>query len=118
MQKKTRATAILSLLFIFATAMIMSGCSGKGKDAKGAFIEFPEGLTWFNVPRPLTMDELKGHVVLLDFWTYSCINCIHAIPKLKTLEEKYEYEPVVFIGVHSPKFENEKKADNVRSAIL
>ena len=60
---------------------------------------------------------MKGKVVLLDFWTYGCINCIHIIPDLKRLEEKYANQLVV-IGVHSAKFENEKETENIRRIIL
>ncbi|MDG6027676.1 MAG: redoxin domain-containing protein [Candidatus Brocadia sp.] len=79
--------------------------------------ELTGGTAWLNVSRPLTMAELKGKVVLLDFWTYCCINCMHIIPDLKKLEAKYPNELVV-IGVHSAKFENERDADNIRQAIL
>ncbi|BBO16653.1 conserved hypothetical protein [Candidatus Brocadia pituitae] len=79
--------------------------------------EFTGGTVWLNVSRPLTLAELKGKVVLLDFWTYCCINCMHIIPDLKKLEAKYPNELVV-IGVHSAKFENERDADNIRQAIL
>jgi thiol-disulfide isomerase/thioredoxin len=79
--------------------------------------EFPPGLDWLNTDRPLTMAELRGKVVLLDFWTYGCINCIHIIPDLKKLEEKYADELVV-IGVHSAKFENEGQTENIRNIIL
>lgn len=79
--------------------------------------DFPPGLAWLNTDRPLTMAELKGKVVLLDFWTYACINCLHVIPELKYLEAKYADELVV-IGVHSAKFDNEKLTENIRQAIL
>jgi thiol-disulfide isomerase/thioredoxin len=79
--------------------------------------EFPTNLDWLNTGRPLTLSELQGKVVLLDFWTYGCINCIHIIPDLKRLEEKYAEELVV-IGVHSAKFENEGETDNIRRIIL
>lgn len=72
---------------------------------------------WLNTERPLSLAALKGKVVLLDFWTYGCINCIHIIPDLKKLEKKYPNELVV-IGVHSAKFENEKDTDNIRQIIL
>ncbi|MEO8434244.1 MAG: thioredoxin-like domain-containing protein [Pyrinomonadaceae bacterium] len=72
---------------------------------------------WFNIDQPLSLAALKGKVVLLDFWTYGCINCIHIIPDLKKLEHKYPNELVV-IGVHSAKFENEKESDNIRQIIL
>src|SRR3954471_13026779 len=51
--------------------------------------EFPTGLEWINVPAPLTLQSLRGKVVILDFWTYGCINCIHMIPTLRQLEQKY-----------------------------
>ena len=79
--------------------------------------DFPATLEWLNTDKPLTLRDLRGKVVLLDFWTYCCINCIHIIPDLKKLEAKYPNELVV-IGVHSAKFENEKDAENIRSAIL
>lgn len=78
---------------------------------------FPAGLQWLNTDKPLRLADLRGKVVLIDFWTYCCINCIHTIPDLKKLEAKYPNELVV-IGVHSAKFENEKEAQNIRQAIL
>lgn len=65
--------------------------------------EFPDGLDWINVPAPLRLDDLRGKVVLLDFWTYGCINCIHILPDLERLEDEFAEELVV-IGVHSAKF--------------
>jgi len=79
--------------------------------------EFPEGMQWLNTERPLSIRQLRGKVVLLDFWTYCCINCIHIIPDLKKLEHKYPNELVV-IGVHSAKFTAEKGTENIRQAIL
>ncbi len=73
--------------------------------------------SWLNVSKPLTLADFKGKVVLLDFWTYCCINCMHIIPDLKKLETKYSKELVV-IGVHSAKFQNEREAENIRQAIL
>ena len=72
---------------------------------------------WLNTDKPLTLSALKGKVVLLDFWTYGCINCMHIIPDLKRLERKYPNELVV-IGVHSAKFANEKETENIRRIIL
>ncbi|MBV9958738.1 MAG: redoxin domain-containing protein, partial [Acidobacteria bacterium] len=72
---------------------------------------------WLNTDKPLSLAALKGKVVLLDFWTYGCINCIHIIPDLKRLEKKYSNQLVV-IGVHSAKFENEKETDNIRRIIM
>jgi thiol-disulfide isomerase/thioredoxin len=79
--------------------------------------EISGGRGWLNTDKPLSLAALKGKVVLLDFWTYGCINCIHIIPDLKKLEEKYARQLVV-IGVHSAKFENEKLTENIRRIIL
>jgi len=75
------------------------------------------GLGWLNTDHPLSLPELRGRIVLLDFWTYCCINCMHILPDLHTLEERYPRELVV-IGVHSAKFEEEGQTDNIRQAIL
>lgn len=72
---------------------------------------------WLNTDKPLSIAALKGKIVLLDFWTYGCINCIHIIPDLKKLEAKYSKNLVV-IGVHSAKFENEGETENIRKIIL
>ena len=72
---------------------------------------------WLNIDKPLQLSALKGKVVLLDFWTYGCINCLHIIPDLKRLEAKYPHELIV-IGVHSAKFDNEKETENIRRIIL
>jgi thiol-disulfide isomerase/thioredoxin len=79
--------------------------------------ELTGGTAWLNVPKPLSLHDLKGKIVLLDFWTYCCINCMHIIPDLKKLEAKYRKELVV-IGIHSAKFENERDTENIRQAIL
>jgi DNA-binding beta-propeller fold protein YncE len=79
--------------------------------------EITGGRGWLNTDKPLSIAALKGKVVLLDFWTYGCINCIHIIPDLKKLEAKYRNQLVV-IGVHSAKFENEKETENIRRIIL
>jgi len=73
---------------------------------------------WLNTDRPIRLADLRGQVVLLDFWTYCCINCMHVFPDLRYLEEKYAKEPFVVIGVHSGKFSQEKDAANIRQAIL
>lgn len=78
--------------------------------------DFPAGSHWLNVSRPLSLQELRGHYVLLDFWTYCCINCMHVLPDLQRLEDQYPELQV--IGVHSAKFRNEQDRDNVRQAIL
>ncbi len=79
--------------------------------------EISGGRGWLNTDKPLSIAALKGKFILLDFWTYGCINCIHIIPDLKKLEAKYPNQLVV-IGVHSAKFHNEKETENIRRIIL
>ena len=79
--------------------------------------EFATGLPWLNTDRPLTLKELRGHVVVLDFWTYGCVNCLHVIPELRRIEREYADRPVVVIGVHSGKFEAERDPQRIREAM-
>ena len=71
---------------------------------------------WLNSP-PLTMEQLKGKVVLVDFWTFGCINCLHALPHVKEWAAKYADQGLVVIGVHSPEFAYEKDPANVKDAV-
>ena len=71
---------------------------------------------WFNSP-PLDLKQLKGKVVLIDFWTYSCINCLRSIPHVKAWWEKYRGDGLVVIGVHAPEFAFEREPANVAQAI-
>ena len=73
--------------------------------------------TWLNTSRPITADDLKHRIILLDFWTFCCINCMHVIPDLQKLEQEFGQDLTV-IGVHSAKFANEKDTSSIRSAIL
>lgn len=76
-----------------------------------------EGIqNWFN-SKPLTLSELKGKVILVDFWTYSCINCIRTLPYLKDWYHRYRDQGLVIIGIHSPEFEFEKDKENLKSAL-
>ena len=75
------------------------------------------GGTWYNVTQPLTWADLRGKLVILDFWTYGCINCLHVLEELRAIEERFHGEPLVVIGVHSAKFQNEQDGDHIRAAI-
>lgn len=75
------------------------------------------GTAWLNTSGEISLKDLRGKVVLIDFWTYCCINCIHVLPDLKYLEHKYSDELVV-IGCHSAKFDNEKDTEAIRRAIV
>jgi cytochrome c biogenesis protein CcdA/thiol-disulfide isomerase/thioredoxin len=94
--------------------------SGSKLPELGAAPELAEG-NWFNTPgdEPLTLSELQGEnrVVLIDFWTYTCINCIRTLPYVTAWDSKYRDEGLTVIGVHSPEFSFEKEASNVEDAI-
>lgn len=80
--------------------------------------EIPASLTnWIN-SNPLTMESLKGKVVIIDFWTYSCINCQRTLPYLTSWDQKYRDQGLVIIGVHAPEFAFEKIKNNVEKAVV
>ncbi|MFL5845117.1 MAG: cytochrome c biogenesis protein DipZ [Solirubrobacteraceae bacterium] len=81
--------------------------------------DFVGNQQWFNTPgdKPLTLAGLRGKVVLIDFWTYTCINCIRTLPYVKAWDEEYRDKGLVIVGVHSPEFSFEKNAGNVAKAI-
>lgn len=117
-----------TLAFLFGAAIVLTGwhalgpgtnlavaAATPGKSYAGTRTapEFTAGLDWINTGgEALTLARLRGKVVLLDFWTYGCINCMHVIPDLKRLMQKYPRELVV-IGVHSAKFEHEGKTSQI-----
>jgi DNA-binding beta-propeller fold protein YncE len=107
------ALSLLGSMFAYERGVLMSA-------QDRAPVRAPEirgGKGWLNTDKPLSIAALKGKVILLDFWTYGCINCIHIIPDLKKLEAKYANQLVV-IGIHSAKFQNEKETENIRHIIL
>jgi cytochrome c biogenesis protein CcdA/thiol-disulfide isomerase/thioredoxin len=81
--------------------------------------EFTDTEDWFNTPgdRPLTMKGLRGRVVLIDFWTYSCVNCIRTLPYLNAWDKRYRKDGLTIVGVHTPEFPFEREAGNVEAAI-
>jgi len=83
---------------------------------EGSLPPLSGAVEWLNSP-PLTAESLKGKVVLVDFWTYSCINCLRSIPYVRAWAEKYKDQGLVVIGVHAPEFPFEKNIDNVKSAV-
>jgi len=120
---------ILALSLMLMSAIFLNAQSVNQSSLKGSLtmaipqqgrVRAPElegGRGWLNTDKPLSLAALKGKVVLLDFWTYGCVNCMHIIPDLKRLEKKYANQLVV-IGVHSAKFSNEKETENIRRIIL
>lgn len=83
---------------------------------EGQLPAFTGATTWINSP-PLTPEQLRGKVVVVDFWTYSCINCLRALPYVRAWAEKYKDQGLVVIGVHTPEFAFEKSEANVRNAV-
>ncbi len=79
--------------------------------------EFVKPTKWLNTPEPFTLKALQGNVVLVDFWTYSCINCIRTLPYIEDWHKKYKDKGFTVIGVHSPEFAFEKVQENVEKAI-
>ena len=100
-----------------APAMMMMSATAGGKGAGPEMLPDLSGaVQWFN-SKPLTRDDLKGHVVLVDFWTYSCINCLRTLPYIRAWADRYKGNGLVVLGVHTPEFAFEKDPDNVRRAL-
>lgn len=121
MRKRLAYSIIIALLVVTAglAAHELTRAQDDGDftyEGSVAMPEFPDGLQWINVSEPITVEQLKGKIVILDFWTYGCINCIHIIPDLERLQEEYG-DQLVIIGVHSAKFENEGRTDNIRQIV-
>lgn len=98
-----------------------AGSEGKssGLPVLGRAPEFVDNQQWFNTPgdKPFTLRSLRGRVVLVDFWTYSCINCLRTLPYLTAWDRTYRKDGLTIVGVHSPEFPFEKEASNVEEAI-
>lgn len=103
-------------LLVFLLAFLLSASAHAS--SRGALgLAFPEGLEWLNVERPLTAADLEGKIVILDFWTYGCINCVHVVEELRQLEDLFGNR-IAVIGVHSPKFDNEKNLETLRNTVV
>ena len=79
--------------------------------------EFKGTTGYINTPVPIKLADLRGKVVLVHFWTYTCINCIHTIPHLNDWYQKYANRGLVIVSIHRPEFEFEKNIDNVKAAV-
>ena len=95
---------------------ISTAVPGSDLPVEGTLPELTGATLWLNTP-PLTREQLRGKVVLVDFWTYSCINCLRALPYVKAWAQKYKDHGLVVIGVHAPEFAFEKTQANVRRAV-
>ena len=119
MKKQLLIGSAMALIATGIVGLVMPAAAQEGAADYHGIVPappFPEGLEWINVPAPLTWEALRGKVVLLDFWTYGCINCIHIIPDLKRLQEEFG-DALVVIGVHSAKFDNEGDTANIRQIV-
>jgi thiol-disulfide isomerase/thioredoxin len=113
------AVVIIVVLAIFYLETQKARPSSSSKNIEGDSSLAPDfqGIdTWLN-SEALSLEDLRGKVVLVDFWTYSCINCIRTQPYLNAWHEKYSDKGLVIIGVHTPEFEFEKDPENVKNAI-
>jgi len=99
-----------------AGATIAEKAAAPDAYAKSKLQALNGAVAWLNSP-PLTAESLRGKVVLIDFWTYSCINCLRSLPYVKAWAERYKEHGLVVIGVHAPEFAFEKDANNVRRAV-
>jgi thiol-disulfide isomerase/thioredoxin len=105
------------LAAVFGLAAALAGCKADPLAAHPRPApEFSGTGTWFNSP-PLSMAGLRGKVVLVEFWTYACINCLHVTPKLKRWHTRYGAQGLVIVGVHTPELDEERIPSNVENAI-
>ena len=119
MKQHIIGTIAASLLVISSSVGAQDALTQPTRRALTAAPKAPEfkGLTnWINSP-PLTMAELRGKVVLVEFWTHGCINCIHVLPHIKQWHQRYKDQGLVVIGVHTPEFGYERVLKNVQRAV-
>ena len=115
------ARKLLAGMLLIA-ALALSTSAARARDADFPFARqdklppWPQNVTWLNTAGPMELHELRGKFVLLDFWTYCCINCMHILPELHKLEQAWPKNLVV-IGVHSAKFSTEQQTPNILAAI-
>ncbi|MFC7299525.1 thioredoxin family protein [Herminiimonas aquatilis] len=112
---KSKIKTMLAITALFAATAHAAPAPALA-DATKQTPEFVGIEKWLN-SEPLTMQQLRGKVVLVDFWTYTCINCIRTLPYVKSWYEKYKDKGLVVIGVHTPEYPFERSTDNVKSAI-
>ena len=113
-----RVVTVVGLLGLAAAIVAATGACELGKQIGIPAPEFTqtEPGAWLN-SAPLTLTDLQGQVVLVDFWTFDCWNCYRSIPWLKALEERFKADPFTVIGVHTPEFDHERKLGNVRAKV-
>lgn len=107
--------ACVAVLAASRAAALASPLSRVEAPATGAAPDFTGIDHWLNGP-PQSLAQLRGKVVLVDFWTYTCINCIHTLPYVERWHEKYHAQGLAVIGVHTPEYPFERSTDKVRDA--
>lgn len=121
-RKSALALRRVALLAVLAALALLFGLNSWAADTNAPLAPpFPrpgnaDGITWINSP-PLTMKQLRGKVVMIDFWEYTCINCIRTFPENKTWWRRYRKDGFVIIGVHDPEFKDAHDVANVRAAV-
>ena len=117
------SASVLGLCLIGATRPGISGELAHGQsaqfavaDAQSSAPNFAGISHWFN-SAPLTLGDLRGKVVLVDFWTYGCVNCVNTLPHVTELYAKYRDRGLVVVGIHTPEFPFERSVSNVQSAL-
>ena len=117
---RAQASALFLGAAITVSAAVLAFATPMGGEVPAAQAqaapEFKDIDTWINSP-PLRIDQLRGKVVLVDFWTYGCINCLNHLPYLQEWDAKYKDRGLVVVGVHTPEFAYEKSEKNVRDAV-
>ena len=111
----SRADAAAEAPVMLSTAAGLEPVAARPLGTEGIFTSLGGATEWINSD-PLTPESLRGKVVLVDFWTYSCINCLRTLPYLRAWEQKYKDAGLVVLGVHAPEFAFEKRSSNVRKA--
>src|SRR3954469_6273911 len=116
---QTAIAAHLPSVLVDPTSNLESKVVHVRQPSLGLAPDFTGNQRWFNTPgdKPLHLAQLRGKVVLVDFWTYTCINCLRTLPYLKALDARYRKDGLVIVGVHTPEFPFERDAGNVQAAI-
>jgi thiol-disulfide isomerase/thioredoxin len=103
---------------VISAGLLLAGALGAGAQKPYPAPALP-AQSWLNTHknRPLRLEELRGKVVLIEFWTFACVNCRNTLPYVKAWHEKYSPQGLVVIGVHTPEFDFERKPEKVRQAV-
>lgn len=112
--------SVLRLLSVplaaFATVTVLPACAAQAPRVGDSAPAFTGVTRWIN-SAPLSTEGLRGKVVLVDFWTFECINCLHALPQVKALDAKYRDQGLVVVGVHTPELAAERDTGNLLAAV-